>query len=514
MLLGAGYVSITSTKDPHEVCELHRKKRYSLILLDLQMAGLDGFQVMEELKAIEADGYLPVLVQTAQPDHKLRALKAGAKDFVSKPFDLAEVLMRIHNMLEVRLLHLEAKTQTEQIYRLNETLEQRVVERTAQLQTTNQELQGEISERKRSEESLRLSEIRYRRLFETAQYGILILDADTGQVVDTNPFMTDLLGYSLEEFVGKKLWEIGPFKGIEDSKNAFAEMQGKDCVHLHHESLPLEARDGQCVEVEFTCNSYLVDLRRVIQCNIRDITARNNLERIAEEKTAELARSNAELGQFAYVASHDLQEPLRAVASCVQLLKKRYEGQLDERAHEFISHAVAGTARMETLIDDLLTYSRVGTQTQTFEPTNCGAVLKEALSNLRASLEESKATVIHDELPILNVDPTQLGQVFQNLVGNAIKFSGGRPPIIRITATLRDGEWTFIIADNGIGVEPQYFERIFRVFQRLHTRKQYHGTGIGLAICKKVIERHGGRIWIESVVGQGSTFYFTIPDQR
>jgi PAS domain S-box-containing protein len=253
MLRGAGYVSIASTRNPHEVCELHRKNRYSLILLDLQMPGLDGFQVMEGLKAIENDSYLPVLVITAQPDHKLRALKAGAKDFVSKPFDLAEVLMRVHNMLEVRLLHLEAKA------------------RAAQAET-------------QSEQAIRASELRYRRLFETAQDGILILDADTGQVVDANPFMKDLLGYSQEEFLGKKLWEIGPFKGAGASKIAFAELQNAD--RIRYEGLPLETKDGRRVEVEFISNAYLVDQQRLIQCNIRNITERKRAEEELRWKTA------------------------------------------------------------------------------------------------------------------------------------------------------------------------------------------------------------------------------------
>jgi PAS domain S-box-containing protein len=253
MLRGAGYVSIASTRNPHEVCELHRKHRYSLILLDLQMPGLDGFQVMEGLKAIETDGYLPVLVITAQPDHKLRALRAGAKDFVSKPFDLAEVLMRVHNMLEVRLLHLEAKA------------------RAAQAET-------------QSEQAIRASELRYRRLFETAQDGILILDADTGQVVDANPFMKDLLGYSQEEFLGKKLWEIGPFKGAGASKIAFAELQHAD--RIRYEGLPLETKDGRRVEVEFISNAYLMDQKRLIQCNIRNITERKRAEEELRWKTA------------------------------------------------------------------------------------------------------------------------------------------------------------------------------------------------------------------------------------
>ena len=205
-------------RNPHEVCELHRKHRYDLILLDLQMPGMDGFQVMEGLKEIETDGYLPVLVITAQPDHKLRALKAGAKDFVSKPFDLAEVLMRVHNMLEVRLLHLEMRRRERH---------RRRYERNGGAQ---------------SEQAIRASELRYRRLFETAQDGILILDADTGQVVDANPFMKDLLGYSQEEFLGKKLWEIGPFKGAAASKIAFAELQHADRIRYEGAALGDEGR--------------------------------------------------------------------------------------------------------------------------------------------------------------------------------------------------------------------------------------------------------------------------------
>jgi PAS domain S-box-containing protein len=248
MLRGAGYVSIESTTDPNKVCELHRKNRYDLILLDLQMPGLDGFQVMEGLKEIENGGYLSVLVITAQPDHKLRALKAGAKDFVSKPFDFAEVLMRVHNLLEVRLLHRKAEMRAEQA----ET---------------------------RGEQAIRASELRYRRLFETAQDGILILDAGTGQVVDANPFMKHLLGYSQEEILGRKLWEIGPFKGAAASKIAFAELQNAD--RIRYEGLPLETKDGRRVEVEFISNACLVDQKRLIQCNIRDITERKQAEKTA-----------------------------------------------------------------------------------------------------------------------------------------------------------------------------------------------------------------------------------------
>ncbi len=385
----------------------------------------------------------------------------------------------------------------------------------------------------RAVETLRLSDARYRRLFETAQDGILILDAKTGQVVDANPFMKDLLGYSQEEFVGRKLWEIGPFKAEDASKSAFAALQLND--RLHYEGLPLEAKDGRRVEVEFISNAYLVDATRLIQCNIRDITERMRVNQALEaankemafqieEKgkradelamiNAELARSNAELEQFAYVATHDLQEPLRAVASCVQLLQKRYEGQLDERADEFIAHAVDGTKRMQTLINDLLAYSRISTHAQVFASTNCESVLAEVLANLMVAIAESGAVVTRDALPTLSGDATQLTQLFQNLIGNALKFRGDRPPKIHVGAVRKHGEWRFSVADNGIGMEPQYFERVFLVFQRLHTRKEYQGTGIGLAICKKVVERHGGRIWAESEPGLGATFCFTIPERK
>lgn len=298
----------------------------------------------------------------------------------------------------------------------------------------------------RAVETLRLSDARYRRLFETAQDGILILDAETGQVVDANPFMKELLGYSQEEFLGRKLWEIGPFKGEDASKSAFAELQVND--RLHYEGLPLEAKDGRRVEVEFISNAYLVDATRFIQCNIRDITERVRVNQALEtankemafqieEKgkradelvmiNAELARSNAELEQFAYVATHDLQEPLRAVASCVQLLQKRYEGQLDERADEFITHAVDGTKRMQTLINDLLAYSRISTHAHVFESTNCEMVLHEALANLMVAIDESGAMVTRDAMPMVSGDATQLTQLFQNLIGNALKFRGERP---------------------------------------------------------------------------------------
>jgi signal transduction histidine kinase len=225
----------------------------------------------------------------------------------------------------------------------------------------------------------------------------------------------------------------------------------------------------------------------------------------------ELERSNIELEQFAYVASHDLQEPLRMVSSYVQLLARRYKGKLDADADDFIAYAVDGANRMQMLINDLLAYSRVSTRGGPFEPTECEAVLEQTLANLQVAITDSGAVVTHDTLPTIMADDFQLGQLFQNLIDNAIKFRSEKPPCVHISAERKGNEYVFSVRDNGIGIDPEYADRIFRIFQRLHNRGKYPGTGIGLAICKKIVERHGGRIWVDSQPGRGATFYFTMP---
>lgn len=240
------------------------------------------------------------------------------------------------------------------------------------------------------------------------------------------------------------------------------------------------------------------------------IKARQDLE----QSVAELGRSNADLQQFAYVASHDLQDPLRMVSSYTQLIARRYKGKLDADADEFIAFAVDGANRMQRLIQDLLAYSRVKTGGRQFEPTAMETVLKAALDNLTNAVKESHAIITHDPLPAVMGDEKQLAQLFQNLLSNALKFGGAQPPHIHISAKQADGDWVFSVRDDGIGIDPQYAERIFVIFQRLHTREEYPGTGIGLAICKKIVERHGGRIWVESERGKGATFYFTMRDEE
>jgi PAS domain S-box-containing protein len=259
----------------------------------------------------------------------------------------------------------------------------------------------------------------------------------------------------------------------------------------------------------------LLQMFAAIGSQIGQFAERKRMEGALEEKARELERSNQELEQFAYIASHDLQEPLRMIASYTQLLERRYKDKLEPDALQFISYAVDGASRMQTLINDLLAYSRVGTRAKAFVSIDCGEVVKKALKNLEIAIEESSAKISVGELPQVLGDATQLTQLFQNLVGNAIKFRGDKPPVIQISATPEtEGAapvWHLSVHDEGIGIEPQYFERIFVIFQRLHTREEYPGTGIGLAVCKKIVERHGGRIWVESESGKGSTFHFTFP---
>ncbi len=367
----------------------------------------------------------------------------------------------------------------------------------------------DISERKLAEEILKDSETRFRRLFEAAKDGILILDADTGEITDANPFLLQILGYTHEQLLGKKLWDLGLFQDIEACKAAFKKLQTEG--YIRYGDLGLETTDRKHIDVEFVSNVYWVDHKKVIQCNIRDITERKRMEETLKKTLDELERSNKELEQFAYVASHDLQEPLRMVASYTQLLEMRYKDKLDSDANDFINYAVDGANRMQRLINDLLVYSRVGTRGKPFEPVDSQLALGQAIVNLEVLISENQTIITNDDLPPLIADSTQLVQLFQNLVDNAIKFRSDKTPYIHVSAKQEGNEWIFSVRDNGIGIDPQHKERIFVIFQRVHSREEYSGTGMGLAICKKIVERHGGRIWVDSKPGEGSTFYFTMP---
>lgn len=261
-------------------------------------------------------------------------------------------------------------------------------------------------------------------------------------------------------------------------------------------------------EMAAALEQQVADLRKAEE-DLKELN--EDLEKRVIDRTLELKRSNEDLEQFAYVASHDLQEPLRMITNYLQLLRQRYKEQLDTNAHDFIGFALDGSKRMNQLIHDLLSYSRVGTHGKELVVTECGQALADALANLTVAIEESKAEITHDTLPSVVGDEVQLTQLFQNLIGNAVKFRGDVPPKIHVGVQRKGADWEFTVRDNGIGIAEQDFQRIFIVFQRLHSREKYPGTGIGLSVCKKIVERHGGRIWVESKVGRGTTFHFTIP---
>ena len=355
-----------------------------------------------------------------------------------------------------------------------------------------------------------VSELKFRRLFESLQDGILILDGETGLVVDANPFFTDLTGYTREELIGKDLRELGFLKDIARSTESFSQLLRKE--YIRYEDIPLETKNGKILKVEFISNVFAVDKEKVVQCTIRDISERKRAEEELKNFSAELERSNIELQQFAYVASHDLQEPLRMISSYLQFIEKRYKNKLDADADDFINFAVDGAGRMQSLINALLEFSRVSSRGRPFELVSLKEILDNICETMSPHIKNLGASVEYADLPEVKADKSQIYSVFMNLIQNALKFTvPGRAPHIIITAEKKGDDYIFCISDNGIGIEEQYFERIFTIFQRLHTQEEYSGTGIGLSICRRIVERHGGQIRVESEYGRGSSFYFNIP---
>jgi PAS domain S-box-containing protein len=392
----------------------------------------------------------------------------------------------------------------------HDNLELKVQERTKELSKCNIRLEGDINEIKRIGGALRESEEKFRALAENSPDIISRLDKELRYKYINHGSNT--LGLSSANLIGKKLEDIAPLNGI---------------TKIWMESAIKVLKTGEIQEMEFEFpsihglkffHSYIVpeynnsEIESLLVVS-HDVTQRKQLEEELKETVKELRHSNAELQQFAYVASHDLQEPLRTIASFTQLIERRYKDKLDPDADEFIGYIVDAAKRMQTLINDLLNYSRVATGKKEFELIDTEETLKSALSNLNTAIRENNAEIAHENLPKIMADKRQMIQLFQNLIGNAIKFKKPEVhPKIHIKATKdeNENEYIFSIQDNGIGMEPQYVERIFTIFQRLHTTGEYEGTGIGLAISKRVVERHGGQIWVESKFGKGSTFYFTI----
>ncbi len=602
-----------------------------LILLDVKMPDMDGFEVCRRLKSDRKTSDVPVLFISAMGEtaDKIRGFEAGGVDYITKPFEPQEVAARVE--IQLKMSELAHNLQV-----AKESLEKRVEERTAELAAANSELQTEIGERRRVEETLQLMKFS---LDHTA-VGAHLIDKDA-RLLYVNDQMCRSLGYSRDELLGMSIPDIDPDFPLPNWRDAWAELKQRGSLQFETRH---RRKDGSIFPVEITAN-YVVfsgkeynwafaqdisvrkqtekELRRtyyltktiidsmndaISLINVRDftiasvnsvflnqygysheselrgkhcyevthhrpdvcsppndicplietvrtkehfavdhvhygkqgekiyvevstspikdengnviqvvhvqrnITDRKRAEHERELLLSDLSRSNKELKQFAYVASHDLQEPLRMVTSFLQLLERRYKGRLDEKADGYIQFAVEGVERMQKLIEALLSYSRVSKRGIAFKRVDTNAALSQALLNLAAVIRETGAAVQGEGLPTVSGDETLLIQLFQNLIGNGIKYQKpGIRPQVSISAKEEGDTWVFSVKDNGIGIEQQHFEAIFQIFQRLHARSQYSGTGIGLAICKRIVERHHGRIWVDSAPGRGTTFFFTIP---
>ena len=442
--------------------------------------------------------------------HRLRRMNPDAAPkryearLINKDGNIMDVYLNVGLILENRsivsfidITELKKGERELEEYRVH--LEDLVETRTEELEDANR--------------ALAESEEKFRELFNRADDMITLVELNErgmpGNFIEINDVASQRLGYTREEFLNMTPSDIiAPENLAEIPKNAVS-MGKRDCVRFE---IVHKTKKGVKIPVEVVNHVFKLRGRRVALAVSRDITERQRYEEELKKLVEDLKRSNEELERFAYVASHDLQEPLRTIASFTQLLERRYKGKFDRDADEFMNYIVEASFRMKDQIEGLLEYSRVKTDQSGFQQVDLNLILSRVVENLRSLIEENGAVINHTSLPTVMGDPDQLRRVFQNLVGNAIKFKKKDvSPVINIGVHKETQEYIFYIADNGIGIEEQYMERIFVIFQRLHTMEAYKGTGIGLSVVKRIIERHGGRIWVESKLNEGSTFYFTLP---
>ncbi len=374
------------------------------------------------------------------------------------------------------------------------------------------DLEKSETECKRAEVAAREARRYAESIVQTVREPLVVLDIDL-KILSANRSFYNTFKVTPDETIGNFIYDLGNrqwniprlrtlFEDILPKSTQFDNFQVEhDFPIIGHKMMLLNARRIYRKDID----------TQMILLAIEDITERRRREEELKKLSDELARSNTDLKDFAYVASHDLKKPLQSIEGFAKLLARRYKGKLDATADEFIEYIGSSVKRMQELIKDLLEYSQIGAKEKKFKPADCSGIVQKAVGNLHAAIEESNAVLTYDELPTIIIDTPQMISLFQNLIDNAIKFRGEKAPRVHISAERKGDEWVFSIRNNGIGIDPKYAERIFGMFQRLHGSTDYPGTGIGLAICKKIIERHGGRIWVESEAGKGSTFYFTMP---
>ena len=456
-------------------------KKWDVVTSDHSMPRFSGPAALA--MTLELRPGLPFIIVSGEIDvnQAVTLIKGGAADYVQK----AE-LVRLVPVIE-RLLHeVEAR-----------------------------------NEKQAGERALLVSEARYRRLFETAKDGILIVDAETGQIDDVNPFLLDLLGFSKEEYLGKKLWEVAAFPETSASKSAFLELQNTG--YIRHDNIPLHANDGRSVDVEFVSNVYTVDDKKVIQCNIRDIRVRREIEEQARKfasdlekmvlvRTTQVLTLNKELEAFNYSVSHDLQAPLRRISGFVTALERTCADKLSDKGKELILEIRTSTQHMTTLIKALLKLSSTWDTAFQWIPTDLSSLATIIAHELQQADPDRNVEIVIGEGIMGTGDNTMLRVVLENLMQNAWKFTSHRESA-RIefgVERLPDKPSTYFVRDNGAGFDMEYADKLFGAFQRLHSEHEFRGTGIGLASVQRIVHRHGGRIWAEAAVDQGATFYFNL----
>ena len=469
---------------------------FAAILLDVRMPEMDGFETAELIRSRPRSRQIPILFLTGyrNEEHLFRGYDLGAVDFLFKPIVPEVLRSKVAAFVELSRGNAKLKEQADMLRKQAEVLQK--------------------------------AEQKLRAMLEANPEAMVRCRAD-GEIIMVNSPAEVLFGCPRERLISRNIRALVPdwsarFRPGWDEEPAFSKtLPVERGVELH-----AFRENGDTFPVEISFCPLQTEEGMVITSAIRDISDRRraeeqirqlnaNLEERVLERTEELMRSNEELQQFAYIASHDLQEPLRTVSIYAQLLAKRYQGQLQGDADQFIGYIVENAQRMEKLIHDLLDFSRVDARgADYFTRTSCESALNDAIQNVRSLVEESGAAITRESLPQVIGDPIQLTRLFQNLLVNSIKYRTAEPPRIHIAAHGDGGQWLFSVKDNGVGIEPQYAEKIFGIFRCLQPRDKNTGSGMGLAICRKIVSRHGGRIWVESALGEGATFYFTLPGER